>query len=212
MSTKCYYLFIRKRSLSIYSHNLYSLYMAYINIIEPENASGALRSIYEELERKRGKLAQIHKIQSLNPDTITTHMDLYMSIMFSKSPLSRAQREMMAVVVSAQNGCGYCIGHHGEALNHYWKDADKVARLARDFTLVELENVDVHLCKLAKVLTISPQKVEEKKDITPLKKDGLSDRAILDAVLVISYFNFVNRIVLGLGVETDEEEVRGYKY
>lgn len=89
--------------------------MAFIDIIEPEEADGKLKEIYKELEQKRGKLAQIHKIQSLNPETITTHMDLYMSIMFSKLPLSRAQREMMAVVVSAANECEYCQLHHGEA-------------------------------------------------------------------------------------------------
>ncbi|WP_445663949.1 hypothetical protein [Fodinibius sp. AD559] len=50
--------------------------MAFIDIIEPEEADGKLKEIYKELEQKRGKLAQIHKIQSLNPETITTHMDL----------------------------------------------------------------------------------------------------------------------------------------
>jgi len=93
--------------------------MAFIDIIKPDEATDSLKKIYAELKQKRGKLARIHKIQSLNPRTIVTHMDLYMSIMFSKSPLSRAQREMMAVVVSAANQCEYCQLHHGEALNRY---------------------------------------------------------------------------------------------
>lgn len=186
--------------------------MAFIDVIEPEEADGKLRDIYEELEQKRGKLARIHKIQSLNPETITAHMDLYMSVMFSQSPLSRAQREMMAVVVSAANDCEYCQLHHGEALNHYWKDRDHVAQLRNDYNKLDLDNVDKRLCQLARELTLNPNSINEDKYITPLKNTGLSDRAILDAVLVISYFNFVNRMVLGLGVETDEQEVQGYKY
>lgn len=186
--------------------------MAFIDIIEPEEATGDLKEIYKELEKKRGKLAQIHKIQSLNPDTIMKHIDLYMSIMFSKSPLSRAQREMMAVVVSAANDCEYCQLHHGEALNHYWKDRNRVDQLRLNYNKVDLNNVDKRLCQLAKDLTLNPNSIDEDKYITPLKNTGLSDRAILDAVLVISYFNFVNRMVLGLGVETDEKEVHGYKY
>ncbi len=186
--------------------------MAFIDIIEPEEATGDLKDIYKELEEKRGKLARIHKIQSLNPDTLTTHMDLYMSIMFSKSPLSRAQREMMAVVVSAVNDCEYCQLHHGEALNHYWKDRSRVDQLRSNYNKVDLNNVDKRLCQLAKDLTLNPNSINENKYITPLKNTGLSDRAILDAVLVISYFNFVNRIVLGLGVEANEKEVQGYKY
>lgn len=186
--------------------------MAFIDIVEPEEASGSLKKIYEELKQKRGKLARIHKIQSLHPETIVTHMDLYISIMFSKSPLSRAQREMMGVVVSATNKCEYCRLHHGEALDHYWKDREKVEQLYINFKQLDLNNVDSRLCKLAQKLTLHPDKIDEEVDIKPLKRMGLPDRAILDAVLVISYFNFVNRIVQGLGVETDEKEVRGYKY
>jgi len=186
--------------------------MAFIHIIKPEEASEPLKTIYENLKKKRGKLARIHKIQSLNPRTIVTHMDLYMSIMFSNSPLSRAQREMMAVVVSAVNQCEYCQLHHGVALNRYWKDRMKVEQLKKNYNKLDLNNVDSRLCWLARKLTQKPDHIDEKKDIEPLKNTGLSDRAILDAVLVISYFNFVNRIILGLGVEADEEEIQGYKY
>lgn len=188
--------------------------MAFIDIIEPEDATGDLKKIYDELKEKRGKLARIHKIQSLNPDTIMKHIDLYMSIMFSKSPLSRAQREMMAVVVSSVNECEYCQLHHGEALHHYWKDRDRIEQLRSNYNELDLNNVDKRLCQLARELTLNPGTFNknESKYITPLKNTGLSDRAILDAVLVISYFNFVNRVVQGLGVEADEEEVQGYKY
>lgn len=186
--------------------------MAFIEIIEPEKATGSLKKIYEELERKRGKLARVHKIQSLNPETITAHMDLYLAVMFGKSPLRRAQREMMAVVVSAVNRCEYCQLHHAEALLHYWKDEDRIDQLRSDYRKVELKAIDRKLCRLAEKLTLNPGEVDENKDIQPLKDAGLSDRAILDAVLVISYFNFVNRLVEGLGVKAEADEVKGYKY
>ncbi|MDX1636610.1 MAG: peroxidase-related enzyme [Balneolaceae bacterium] len=186
--------------------------MAFIEVIGPEEASGSLKEIYRELEKQRGKLARIHTIQSLHPESITAHMDLYMQIMFGKSPLSRARREMMAVVVSATNGCEYCRLHHGEALNHYWKDQDRVAQLAENYRELELDKDDLLLCRLAEKLTASPGKISEEQDIESLKEAGLTDRGILDGVLVVSYFNFVNRIVLGLGVETDEEEMSGYTY
>ncbi|MEX2602771.1 MAG: peroxidase-related enzyme [Gracilimonas sp.] len=186
--------------------------MPFIEVIEPEEASGSLKEIYDQLIKSRGKLAMVHKIQSLNPESITAHMDLYMQVMFGKSPLKRAQREMIAVVVSAANQCEYCQLHHGEALNHYWKDDEKIEQLREDYNELDLSETDLELCKLAKKLTVHPHAINEEKDIQPLKELGLSDRAILDASLVISYFNFVNRMVLGLGVETNEEEVKGYKY
>ncbi len=186
--------------------------MAFIDIIEPEQATGTLKTIYEDLKEKRGKLARIHKIQSLHPESIVAHMDLYMSIMFGKSPLSRAQREMLGVVVSAKNRCEYCQQHHGEALNAYWKDETKVKQLSNDYKQLDLDETEHRLCQFAEKLTANPGTINEKSELQPLREVGLDDRAILDAVLVISYFNFVNRIVLGLGVETDEEEFKGYHY
>lgn len=186
--------------------------MPFIKIIEQEDASGSLKEIYNELIQSRGKLAMVHKIQSLNPESITAHMDLYMTVMFGNSPLKRAQREMMAVVVSAANQCEYCQLHHAQALNYYLKDEEKVNKLREDYVNVALPEVDLQLCKLAEKLTTAPHDVDEQKDIQPLKDARFSDRAVLDATLVISYFNFVNRMVLSLGVEADEQELKGYKY
>jgi len=53
-----------------------------ISVIQPEEASGRLKEIYTEIIHKRGKLADVHKIQSLRPESIVKHMDLYMEIMF----------------------------------------------------------------------------------------------------------------------------------
>lgn len=44
---------------------------------------------------------------------------------FGRSGLKRAERELIAVVVSATNGCAYCVQHHAEALNSYWKDSER---------------------------------------------------------------------------------------
>ncbi len=185
--------------------------MPFIDVIQPEEAEGELKKIYDDLVEKRGKLAEVHKIQSLNPESITRHMDLYMTLLFGKSPLKRYRREMMAVVVSSANNCEYCQLHHGEALNHYWKDEDKVVRLREDYREAGLSSADTLLCNLAWDLTVTPSEIAETQ-VNQLKQEGFSDRAILDATLIISYFNFVNRVVMGLGVDTNPEEIGGYRY
>lgn len=184
--------------------------MAFIKVIEHNEAEGDLKIVYDELIVKRGKLAEIHKIQSLNPESIVKHMDLYMTIMFGKSPLSRAQREMIAVVVSVANNCMYCQTHHAHALNHYWKDDKKIESLKRDFSKVDLSLIDLILCELAWNLTRIPS-VTTENCINKLKALGVEDRIILDATLVIAYFNFVNRLVLGLGVHLETDNGVGYK-
>lgn len=184
--------------------------MPFIKVIEHNEAEGELKAIYDDLVSKRGKLAEVHKIQSLNPESIVKHLDLYMTIMFGKSPLSRAQREMIAVVVSVANNCAYCQTHHAHALNHYWKDDLKINNLKRDFSKVDISTLDMLLCELAWQLTRTPN-VGTEGVITKLKEQGAEDRAILDATLVIAYFNFVNRLVLGLGVHLETDNGIGYK-
>ncbi|MCI5056634.1 MAG: peroxidase-related enzyme [Flavobacteriales bacterium] len=185
--------------------------MAYIEVIGLDKAEGSLKEIYEQIINSRGKIANVHTIQSLNPESILDHMDLYMTLMFKKSPLKRYQREMIAVVVSQSNNCNYCQKHHAEALNHYWKDESKIEKLKTKFETAELEPIDELWCVYAKELTINPSSDQHSHQIDLLRKAGANDRAILDATMIISYFNFVNRMVLGLGVE-EEENVGGYNY
>lgn len=186
--------------------------MPYIDVIEPEHAEGELKTIYDDLIKKRGKLAEVHKIQSLNPETIVDHMNLYMTIMFGKSPLKRYQREMVAVVVSAANECRYCQKHHAAALQAFWKNEHKVEQLRTDFKSVDLSGDDRLLCEYGWTLTKHPKSKKIPQIVDSLKENGFNDRTVLDTCLIISYFNFVNRMVLGLGVQLEEDEGKGYKY
>ncbi len=185
--------------------------MPFIKVIEHDESSGDLKGIYDYLVGTRGKLAEVHKIQSLNPPTVLSHMNLYKDIMFGQSPLKRYQREMIGVIVSSANQCEYCIRHHREALNHYWKDETKIDLLLQQLDDPQLNETDKSLCEFARDVTHNPELASRIK-IEKLRSHGLDDRAILDATLVVSYFNFVNRIVLTLGLEISESEISGYKY
>ena len=185
--------------------------MPWIEVIDEEDADGKLRECYDKAMGKRGKLSNIMKIHSLLPETMTSHLDLYMKVMFNHSGLSRQEREMVAVVVSAANNCKYCTSHHTEALEFYWKDKTKVEQLGEDFRKMALEPRQQALVEYAHKLTLTPEQVS-KGDVLILKEQGLSDEEVLNLALVVGYFNFVNRIILGLGVEFSAEEIEGYKY
>lgn len=186
--------------------------MSRIKVIAHEESQGRLKEVYDDLVKSRGKLADVHMIQSLRPESIVKHMDLYMEIMFSRSELSRADREMIAVVVSVANQCEYCQTHHGEALNNYWKDATKLDKFKIDYTSVGLTEKQLALCDYARTMTLSPGEAVGTDVTAPLREKGHSDEAILDASLVVSYFNFVNRMVLGLGVHLENHAGAGFKY
>ena len=184
--------------------------MAWIKEIDIDEADGKLAGIYGELVEKRGKISNILKVHSLNPDALGNHLDLYMTIMFGKSGLSRAEREAIAVVVSANNDCAYCVNHHAEALKRYIKDEETLSMLMSADGLETLEPRLSNIVRHAEKLTNAPGAMTE-SDLGELRAVGLDDRDILDLSLITAYFNFVNRLALGLGVAYTAEELSGYK-
>lgn len=81
--------------------------MAFIEIVEPEDATGALKTEYDAAVKRAGKVFNILKVQSLSPATLRASMQLYTAAMHAPSGLSRAEREMLATVVSRANDCFY---------------------------------------------------------------------------------------------------------
>lgn len=82
--------------------------MAWIRTIAPREATGLLKRLYDEAASRAGKVFNVLRIQSLRPEVLEIGVKLYEELMFSpKSPLSRAQREMIAVAVSRANECHY---------------------------------------------------------------------------------------------------------
>jgi uncharacterized peroxidase-related enzyme len=186
--------------------------MARINVIQYDAAEGELKTVYDDLITKRGQLSEVLKIQSLHPSSIKSHTAFYMDIMFNKSALSRAEKEMIAVVVSVANGCMYCQTHHGTALNNYWKNESRIEQLKSNYNHAGLSEKEVAMCHFAVHLTKYPAAHENEDYTQQLRNKGIDDPTILDVVLVTSYFNFVNRMVLSLGVQLEEHKGEGYKY
>lgn len=81
--------------------------MPWIDVIPPEDATGALRRLYDEAEARAGKVFHIVRAMSLAPRVMAAAFELYKQVMFAPRGLARRRREMIAVVVSAVNHCHY---------------------------------------------------------------------------------------------------------
>lgn len=186
--------------------------MSWIDIIDNDAAQGELADVYQRLIETRGKTSNIMRVQSLNPEAMDAHLDLYLAVMFDDSGLTREEREVIAVAVSSANDCPYCITHHANALKAYWRDDEKVDRFAANPALFDgLDDRQRILVDYALQVTANPGATTE-ATVDEMRTAGLDDEEILCANLVVSYFNFVNRIALGLGVAATEQEAEGYEY
>ena len=81
--------------------------MAHIPYVPYDQAQGLLARLYDAYRGEDGELDNIVRIHSLNPRSMRDHVELYAHLMRGRSPLTRVQREMLAVVVSAENDCFY---------------------------------------------------------------------------------------------------------
>jgi uncharacterized peroxidase-related enzyme len=81
--------------------------MPWIRTVSDEQADGLLKKIYEAAVARAGRVFNVVRVMSLNPATLRASLGLYQAVMFGRSPLSRAQRELLATVVSRGNGCHY---------------------------------------------------------------------------------------------------------
>ncbi len=81
---------------------------AWIDVIGEADADGLLAELYgAEKDRETGLVDNILKVHSLHPETLRAHVDLYRTVMYGQSGITRVEREMIGVVVSRINGCHY---------------------------------------------------------------------------------------------------------
>lgn len=184
--------------------------MSWIEEIESRDGDPGLQRALKNVKDTRGKVSNIMKAQSLFPSAMDAHLKLYQCLMHDEGELSRAEREMIALVVSATNNCTYSVSHVADALSHYETDNCKLREIIAGREFQGLEHRHAHMLRYAIKLTTKPDKIDQ-QDIEKLREIGFSDRQILEINMLAAYFNFSNRIACGLGVSFDEKEITGYK-
>jgi alkylhydroperoxidase family enzyme len=81
--------------------------VAHLRLTSEDDADGVLKEEYEAAIGRAGKVFNILKAMSLNPQVLRASMELYKAIMFGESELSRRERELLATVTSAEQSCHY---------------------------------------------------------------------------------------------------------
>jgi len=181
--------------------------MSWIKIISFDEAVGKLRKLYEKVTGPNNNVDNIMLVHGLRPHTMVGHMAIYKNVLHnSNNTLPKWYLESLGVYVSMLNSCEYCVEHHFSGLRKLLKDDEKANKIRKS-----LEKNDLKLAlneaylegfKYAKLLTLHPSQLLE-KDIEKLREKGLEDGEILEINQVVSYFNYANRTVLGLGVSTE---------
>ncbi|WP_218081975.1 peroxidase-related enzyme [Anthocerotibacter panamensis] len=183
--------------------------MAYIEMVQEAAAAGPLAALYRRFGNPDGTVDNVLKVHSLNPKSLEAHCSLYVQSMHLPSPVTRAEREMVGVLVSRLNGCHYCLEHHAAGLERLLpaERQEVVARL-RQGELGGLTPRERAILRYAEKLTVTPDQMTH-EDVAQLRQTGLSDREVLDIAQSAAYFAYANRIALGLGAQLEDPGALG---
>jgi uncharacterized peroxidase-related enzyme len=180
--------------------------MSWIRIIDPGEADGPLGDIYQRIAGPDGRVDNVLQIHSLRPHTLEAHMALYKNVLHHRGNLlPKWLLETIGVYVSLLNGCAYCVEHHFADLQRLLQDGARSMAIRNALEAGVFGEVfdrrEIALLEYARALTRTPGSVTG-NSIDEMRGAGLSDGEILEANQVVSYFAYVNRTVLGLGVTT----------
>ena len=177
--------------------------MSYIKKIGLDEASGRLKRTYDAGIRRAGHVAQIVQVMSLDPAVCDASIGFYTTLMKKENALESSVREMLATVVSNANDCYYWTLSHARDFGAESGNKDLAEKLVYDYRTANLPEEKRALCDYAVKLTKAPDKMSE-LDLEKLREHKWTDEQIHVATQIISYFNYINRIAGGLGVDNED--------
>lgn len=180
--------------------------MFWIKHFNYEQADSRLKKIYDRVSGPEKNVDNILMAHSLRPHTLVGHMALYKNVLHNgNNKLPKWYLETIGIYVSFINDCLYCVDHHFEGLQRIWNDDSKSYQFKKALQNQNLKSFFEEKwyagILYAKKLTKTPNQMIE-SDILYLKELSFSEGEILEINQVVSYFNYANRTVLGLGINT----------
>jgi uncharacterized peroxidase-related enzyme len=161
--------------------------------LEAAKLSPAMAAYFKKCQDKLGFVPNVLLAYAFDMAKLEPFVAMYNELMLGDSGLSKLEREMIAVAVSSQNRCYYCLTAHGAAVRQYSGNPLLGEHLVMNYRVARLNKRQRTMLDFAVKLTASPWSVEE-GDRERLRRVGFTDREIWDISAVASFFNMSNRV------------------
>jgi uncharacterized peroxidase-related enzyme len=152
-----------------------------------------MAAYFAKCEEKLGFVPNVLKAYVFDMAKLSAFVAMYNDLMLAPSGLSKLEREMIAVAVSAQNHCYYCLVAHGAAVRQLSEDPPLGELLVMNYRAARLSKRERAMLDFAVKLTGEPWLVEE-EDRARLRRAGFSEGDIWDIAAVAGFFNMTNRV------------------
>jgi uncharacterized peroxidase-related enzyme len=163
-----------------------------------------IRAYFDKCTEKLGLIPNVLLAYAFDQAKLRAFMQMYNDLMLAPSGLTKAEREMIAVAVSAENRCVYCLTAHGAALRQLTGDPVLAETIAQNWRVAPLPPRQRAMLDFAVRLTRAPETMEECHR-AGLRAAGFSDRDIWDVAAVAAFFNMSNRMAAAVEMRPNTE-------
>jgi uncharacterized peroxidase-related enzyme len=161
--------------------------------LEAVPLSPEMATYFAKCREKLGFVPNVLKAYAFDMPKLSAFVAMYNDLMLAPSGLSKLEREMIAVAVSAHNRCYYCLVAHGSAVRQLSGDPVLGELMAMNFRAARLSKRERAMLDFAVKLTAEPWAIEE-EDREELRRAGFTDRDIWDIAAVAGFFAMSNRV------------------
>ncbi|MCL3881847.1 peroxidase-related enzyme [Marivita sp. GX14005] len=162
------------------------------------------RKYFDLCQEKLGMVPNVLRAHAFDIEKLDAFIGMYNMLMLSESGLSKLEREMIAVVVSAVNKCYYCLTAHGAAVREMSGDPKLGEMLVMNWRVADLPYRHRAMLSFAEKITKSSAEIAE-FDREALRDAGFSERDIWDIINVAAFFNMTNRVASATDMHPNEE-------
>jgi uncharacterized peroxidase-related enzyme len=155
--------------------------------------SPAMETYFKKCQDKLGFVPNVLLAYAFDMAKLESFVAMYNDLMLGESGLSKLEREMIAVAVSSQNRCYYCLTAHGAAVRQYSGNPLLGEQMVMNYRVARVSKRQRAMLDFAVKLTLEPWSIEE-EDRERLRRAGFSDRDIWDIAAVVGFFSMSNRV------------------
>jgi uncharacterized peroxidase-related enzyme len=163
-----------------------------------------LQKLFRKAREALGFVPNVFVGYMVRPRHFSLWFSHFRELMMGESELSRAEREMISVVVSAENHCLYCLVSHGADLRMALEDPILGDRIIFDYRRADLDERTTAMLDYAVKITNNPVECAE-ADVQHLRSLGFSDEGIFDIAEIAAMYNFTNRLASATGMLPNRE-------
>jgi len=164
----------------------------------------ATQKYFDTCEEKLGMVPNVLRAYAFDIDKLNAFSALYNDVMLADSGLTKLEREMIAVAVSAINRCYYCLAAHGAAVRKLSGDPALGEMLVMNWRVAPLDARQRAMLEFAEMTTVTSARITD-ADRNALRQVGFTDRDIWDIAATAGFFNMSNRIASATGMRPNDD-------